>query len=231
MKDKATSPEHQENLCTANCASVTVNGFHIYLDHYYEKPEEYVCVIYKDKESVAAFSGEFQKVMVDIMQVINTPNAEHQEKPFLTEEQIEKLTESKPRHDCELWVEEYFGLSPLIDENEKIDADYGQLVNLCTMVKERLESRLSSLESELKALRDTLHAKDKENNDLKQIVSAYSDVVHMKDAAILAKDKEFEALREERDKLLVLLKKVNTAIQHSNIKETILHAEVRAAIK
>lgn len=56
-------------------------------------------------------------------------------------EQIERLTESKPRCEFELFVEEYFGFSPLIEPDAKIETDYGQLVNLLAMFKDRLKEK------------------------------------------------------------------------------------------
>lgn len=74
----------------------------------------------------------------------------------MEKKQIEKLTESKPRYECELWVEEYFGLSPLIEETDIIDTDYGHLVNLCAMVKDKVLNQLASAPSPVEG--ETLEA-------------------------------------------------------------------------
>jgi hypothetical protein len=75
---------------------------------------------------------------------------------------IAHLSEDKPRCECELFVEKYFGLSPKFPEDWiVVGADYGNLVNMLAMFKEEqlaaAEKRIGELEEENKRLWNIAH--------------------------------------------------------------------------
>lgn len=48
------------------------------------------------------------------------------------------MSEVKPRCELELFVEDYFGLSESVSENHIIKVDYGQIVNLLAVYRDKV---------------------------------------------------------------------------------------------